>query len=177
MFGNNKEGTITFYYEKNKLFDEISGLSAYMVKSNAEEAGPALDVFAITDDEREIVETCMERACLNVYDLLVKLSPNVAYSFDFHVVLDDMEMQGLTREEGVYIEFTIIDNKSYNYNVLTLVSESIAECIKYGTLSSFYSINISNTLQKLSQDKFVSNMLLLEQRLFSLKKKRMMSLL
>lgn len=177
MFGNKKEGRITFYYEKNKLFDDISGLSAYMVKSNAEEAGPALDVFAITDDERDIVENCMEKTCLNVYDMLVKISPKTAYMFDFNVVVRDQEMEGLTREEGEYIEFTILDNKAYNYNSLALADGVIDECIKYGTLSSFYSINVSAPLQKLAQDKFASNLLLLEQRLFPLKKKQMISLL
>ena len=86
-------------------------------------------------------------------------------------------LEGLTREEGEYIEFTILDNKAYNYNSLALADGVIDECIKYGTLSSFYSINVSAPLQKLAQDKFASNLLLLEQRLFPLKKKQMISLL
>lgn len=177
MFGNKKEGTVTFYYEKNKLFDDISGISAYMTRSSVADNGPSFDVFAITDDEREDVESCLEKACFSVYDLLLNISPRDLQSFKFHVVIDDMEIEGLTRHEGVYIEFTIIDNNAYNFNALELVSEAIEECLKYGTLSSFYSINVSEPLQKLSQDKFASNMLLLEQRLFQLKKKPMKSLL
>lgn len=176
MFGKT-QGKITFYYDSNNLFNDVSLLSAYMTKNLATESGSAMDEFAITDDEQEIFKLCVKQTLPNIYESMLKITNGTQRSFsDEHnvsgEVIDDEPKEGtLGRVDGKYAEITIQDNNAYNINVLTLVDSTIEECIKYGVLAEFYSINANATLQSIAQSKFANCLLLLNQRLFQLKKK------
>lgn len=172
-----KDRQIAFYYSVEDLFNEVSQASAYMTKSVAVESGPALDMFAITDDERELFDVCIKKAVATIYESLLGLAPRNTESFNCCVDIKEDESTGLKRPVGKYVELAINDNRSYNTNALSLVNESIYDCLIYGTLSELYSINVSEPMRNICQDKFANNMLLLNQRLFQLKKKQMMSLL
>ena len=146
---------IIFDYDSKELFNEVGILSAYMAKSLSAES-VAIDDFSISDDEKEVFDVCVNQTLPNIYEMLIKITPSESSEFI---------------NDGTTISFAVKDNNDYNDNILTLVSDTIKECLKYGILSEFYSININMALQKVAQDKFASNLLLLNQRLFQLKRK------
>lgn len=165
MVGYKNYGEITFYYDSDRLFDEIGLLSAYMVKNLPAEN--RLDEFSISDDEKDVYDVCVKQALPNIYETLVKLSSGIQNAFNPKAEEPGCEC----RHAGTYIELTIRDNSAYNENVLGLVDTTIEDCLKYGILTEFYSININPDLLKLAKSKFSDCLLLLNQRLFQLKKK------
>ena len=170
MKGNKKEGEITFYYDSKKLFNDVSLLSAYMVKNLAKETGSMLDEFAISEDEKNVYDVCVEQALPNIWEILLKVSNYVEDAFGI-VEVKVKENSGLKRDVGTYVEFNIQNNGSYNENVLALVDSTLGECVKYGVLSEFYSINVNADLHKIARAKFSNGLNQLNSRLFQLKKK------
>lgn len=163
MFTINEEGTITFKYESNQLFYDVTLLSSYMTKNLATEEGSLMDEFNITEDEKSLYDVCLKQAMPYIADLLLKISRNTSSYVK-------------ERDSVNYIEFTVEDNKAYNQNALGLVESTIYDCLKYGVLAEFYSVCINASLQKIAQAKFNSCLMLLNQRLFQLKKKPTSSL-
>ena len=80
MFGNKKEGVITFYYESNDLFNDVGILSAYLAKNIMAES--AVDKYSITDDEKELYEACLKQAVPNIYEAMLKMTSGVENAFD-----------------------------------------------------------------------------------------------
>ena len=165
MIKNNNDGIITFYYKRDELFNDVGQISAYMTKNLASESGSALDDYAITDDEKDIFNVCVKQTLPNVYEVLMKMSTGVKDAFD-----DDATENGVA-----CVKLSINDNEAYNENILSLVNATIEDCLRYGILAEFYSINSNATLQQIAQGKFSSNLLLLNQRLFQLKRKKISS--
>jgi hypothetical protein len=154
-------GTITFSYSNDELFNDVSLLSSYMVKNMVFEAGSALDEFVITDDEKDVWKVCLKQALPNIYEALLKISSGVTDSFNDNVEVGSKK----------YLQIKIKDNKEYNTNVLSIVESTLRDCINYGTLVEFYSININDGLLNLAKGKFNNYMFQLNKRLFQLKKK------
>ena len=175
MFGNKSKGTITFSYNSKDIFNDVMLLSSYMCKNIVMQNGSALDEFAISEDEEEVYKVCVKQTLPAIYDAMIKITSGVDGAFNDSFVVAEEEKDGLCRKEGTYIEFTIKDNKEYNKNVLSLVDATLRDCVKYGTLTEFYSISLNGELFGLAQDKFVSNISQLKQRLFQLKKKSVSS--
>ena len=208
MFGNKETGKITFYYDSDKLFNDVSLMSAYMTKNLKGDAGSMMDEFSISDDERDIYNVCVRQALPNIYEAMLKITPRDESAFDdaFVVKLGDeretstsgsgttsvttekaveidvttgkdknAKANSLGRFAGKYIEFTLKDNDSYNENVLNLVDATLINCLKHGILAEFYSICINADLYRIAQDKFVTSLFQLKQRLFQLKKKSVSS--
>lgn len=154
-------GTITFSYSNDELFNDVSLLSSYMVKNMVFEAGPALDEFVITDDEKDVWKVCLKQALPNIYEALLKISSGVTDAFNDNVEVGSKK----------YLQIKIKDNKEYNTNVLSIVESTLRDCINYGTLVEYYSININDGLLNLAKGKFNNYMFQLNKRLFQLKKK------
>lgn len=171
MFGNNDSGNITFYYDKDKLFNDVNLMSAYMTKNLSSEKGSLMDEFSISDDERDVFDVCVRQTLPNIYETMMKITSGVSNAFTDCEIVTVKEVSGLGRDAGVYIEFTMQNNESYNTNVLNLVDATILNCLKHGVLAEFYSICINTELFRLSQDKFTASLFQLKQRLFQLKKK------
>lgn len=153
------EGIITFIYNNEELFSNAGRESAYMAKDTS------LDEYALSDDERELYDACLDKTVTNVYEVLAKIGAG----FNSSVVIDG--------KEGTFVKFSVKDNEAYNENTLSLVDKTIADCLVYGTLAEFYSINTNMVLQKISQEMYANNLLSLNLRLFQLKKKKVSSLL
>ena len=168
MVGNKKNGVITFSFDSKELFNDVSLLSAYMAKNMVAEN--ALDDFIITEDEESVYDVCLRKALPNIYEIMMKLSSGVDNAFGV-VELNEEEWVGLRRPVGKYVEFSIVDNEAYNSNVLGLVENTLRDCIEYGVLKEFYSISLNLDMQTLAKAKYAENILLLNQRLFQLKKK------
>jgi hypothetical protein len=177
MFGKKEVGKITFYYNSDGLFNDVSLMSAYMTKNLANEGGSLMDEFSISDDERDIYDVCVRQTLPNIYETIMKITPrdvDNAFEDEIEVETDespDSEGIGLKRVAGKYIELTLNDNDSYNKNVLNLVDATLLNCLKYGILAEFYSICVNADLYRIAQDKFTSNLFQLKKRLFQLKKK------
>ena len=171
MFGIKDTGKITFYYDSDKLFNDVSLMSAYMTKNLKAEAGSLMDEYNISDDEKDIYAVCVRQTLPNIYETMMKITSGVDNAFDDEVDVSTTETDGLKREAGKYIEFTMQDNDAYNENVLNLVDATLLNCIKNGVLAEFYSICVNGDLYRLAQDKFTTSLFQLKQRLFQLKKK------
>lgn len=160
-----QEGVISFYYNCEDMFNDVCTLSAYMAKNASTEAGALLDNFAITDDEREMYDYSLTKAASSVYESFSKIGKGYR-AYDFRVGFD-----------GNYTTFKIIDNKACSDIHIDSVDSTIEDCLRYGILAEFYSVNTNDILRSMAQEKFASNLLLLNQRLFQLKKKKVSSLL
>lgn len=171
MFGNKETGKITFYYDSDKLFNDVSLMSAYMTKNLKSEAGSLMDEFNISDDEKDIYAVCVRQTLPNIYETMMKITSGIDSAFDDEVEVSEKEQEGLKREAGKYIEFTLQDNEAYNDNVLNLVDATLLNCLKHGVLAEFYSICVNGDLYRIAQDKFTTSLFQLKQRLFQLKKK------
>lgn len=171
MFGNKETGKITFYYDSDKLFNDVSLMSAYMTKNMKSEAGSLMDEFNISDDEKDIYGVCVRQTLPNIYETMMKITSGIGNAFDDDVAVAETESDGLKREVGTYIEFTMQDNDAYNENVLNLVDATLLNCLKHGVLAEFYSICVNPELHRIAQDKFTTSLFQLKQRLFQLKKK------
>lgn len=176
MFGKKEIGKITFYYNSDWLFNDVSLMSAYMTKNLANEGGSLMDEFSISDDERDIYDVCIRQALPNIYETIMKITHDVENAFEdeVEVAIDENPNEdgvGLKRVAGKYIELTLQDNDSYNKNVLNLIDATLLNCLKYGALAEFYSICVNADLYRIAQDRFTSNLFQLKKRLFQLKKK------
>ena len=168
MFGNKKEGVITFYYESNDLFNDVGILSAYLAKNIMAES--AVDKYSITDDEKELYEACLKQAVPNIYEAMLKMTSGVENAFDTNVLVTSKE-DGIERNTGTYVEFSIVDAGGYNKNVLSIVDTTLNTCLKYGILAEFYSICLNADLYRIAQDRFTNSLFNLKQRMFQLKKR------
>ena len=171
MFGNKETGKITFYYDSDKLFNDVSLMSAYMTKNLSGDRGSVMDEFNISDDEKDIYKVCVRQTLPNIYETMMKITAGVDNAFEDESEVSTTETDGLKRPVGTYVEFTMQDNDAYNENVLNLVDATILNCLKYGVLTEFYSICVQGDLHRLAQDKFTTSLFQLKQRLFQLKKK------
>jgi hypothetical protein len=171
MFGKKETGNITFYYDSDKMFNDVSLMSAYMTKNLKSEAGSLMDEFNISDDEKDIYEVCVRQTLPNIYETMMKITSGISSAFEDAVEIAEAELDGLKRPKGTYIEFTMQDNEAYNENVLNLVDATLLNCLKHGVLAEFYSICVNGDLYRIAQDKFTTSLFQLKQRLFQLKKK------
>lgn len=171
MFGNKETGKITFYYDSDNLFNDVSLMSAYMTKNIKGDSGSMMDEFNISDDEKDIFKVCVRQTLPNIYETMMKITSGVENAFEDEAVVSTDETTGLKRAKGTYIEFTMKDNDAYNENVLNLVDATILNCLKHGVLAEFYSICVNGDLYRVAQDKFTTSLFQLKQRLFQLKKK------
>lgn len=175
MFGNKETGKITFYYNSDWLFSDVSLMSAYMTKNLANESGSLMDEFNISDDEKDIYKVCVRQTLPNIYETMMKITSGIDNAFEDEVTVSTQESDGLKRSAGTYIELTMQDNEAYNSNVLSLVDATLLNCLKYGVLAEFYSICVNADLYRLANDKFTANLFQLKKRLFQLKKKSVSS--
>lgn len=166
---------ITFYYDSDGLFNDVSLMSAYMTKNIKGDSGSLMDEYSISDDEKDMYKVCVRQALPNIYEAMMKITFGVESAFDDDVNIPTKETTGLLREAGTYVEFNILDNSAYNENILSLVDATLNNCLKYGVLAEFYSVCVNAELYRLAQDKFTTSLFQLKQRLFQLKKKTVSS--
>lgn len=173
MYKNRHNGEIAFYYGSEELFNEVSLLSAFIVKNIVSESGSMLDQFGITGDERDAYDVCVKQVMPSIYEEMMKVTSFYMESPAF-VPSDEVkskEDDELGREIATYIVFNISDNGSHNTNVLPLVDDTLSNCLKYGILAEYYSVNLNAELLAFAREKFANNLAQLRQRLFQLKRK------
>lgn len=157
---------IKFYYKRDAIFDEVSLTSNYMAKNLATKDGNSLtDEYAISDDERNLVDVCIRAALPDIYEAMIKITHSIVDAFD-----DEETVSG-----ELCVAFTIQDNDAYNNNVLTLVDASLNNCIKQGTLREIYSTITQPEFYNVCSTRFIGELYKLKQRLFQLKKKSVVS--
>lgn len=153
-------GTITFSYTTEALFNDVELISAFMTKELADESGSATDKFIITSDEKELVDLCVKQVVPKIFEYMLNISKCAT---------------GYSYENG-NISFSVKNNNAYNENVLPLVDSTIYDCLKYGVLSEFYSICTQASLYGIVKAKYEEMLHLLDQRLYQLKKRSISSL-
>ena len=164
---------ILFYYDRETIFNDVSLMSNYMCKNLTTKEGNSMtDDYAISDDERDLVNVSIRAALPDIYESMAKITNSVSSAFE-----DDATETGATGRPaaGHYVEFTLLDNGAYNDNVLTTVDASLYNSIKFGTIKEVYSTIVNPDLFRLAADRFVGELFKLKQRLFQLKKKSVLS--
>ena len=157
---------IQFYYNRDTIFEEVSLMSNYMAKNLATKDGNSLtDEYAISDDERDLVNISIRAALPDIYEAMTKITTLVADAFD-----DDVTVSG-----NSCVSFTVLDNAAYNDNVLSIVDASLNNCVKFGTLKEIYSTLPQPEFFNSCSNRFVAELFKLKQRLFQLKKKSVVS--
>lgn len=177
--------TVLFYYDKNKLFNDVSLMSNYMAKNLTSKDGAALtDEYAISDDERDIFDVCSRAALPDLYEAMTKITHGVSDSFDDDYVVNagSADKEYFVDDTGAviygeYVTFRMQDNGAYNENVLFLVDASLLSTIKQSILKEYFSIVIQPEFFKVTTDRYIAELYKLKQRLFQLKKKSVSSLL
>ena len=173
---------ILFYYNRDTLFNDVSLMSNYMSKNLATKDGNALtDEYAISDDEEDLVKVAIRQTLPDIYEAMTKITHAVIPAFDDDVneagtkAGTDISGTSVTISSGHYVEFTLLDNNSYNANVITLVDASLYNCLKHGTLKEIYTTIVQPDFAKISGERFVAELFKLKGRLFQLKKKSVSS--
>jgi hypothetical protein len=119
MFGNKETGNITFYYDSDKLFNDVSLMSAYMTKNIASEKGSLMDEYNISDDEKDVYKVCVRQTLPNIYETMIKITSGIDSAFNNAAKVQEKEEEGLLREGGTYIEFTIKDNGACTFFIIS----------------------------------------------------------
>lgn len=153
-------GTITFSYTTEELFNDVEMISAFMTKDIVDETGSATDKFIITEDEENLLDLCVKQVVPKIFEEMLNISKCAT---------------GYSYENG-NISFSVKNNNAYNENVLPLVDSTIYDCLKYGVLSEFYSICTQASLYGIVKAKYDEMLHLLDQRLYQLKKRSISSL-
>lgn len=161
-------GKIQFYYDKDVLFNDVSLMSNYMSKNLSTKDGNSLtDDYALSDDERDLVDVCIRATLPDVYEAMVKITNSINSAFE------DDDTTVVTGKHCV--SFTIQDNDAYNENVLNMVDASLYNCLKHGTLKEVYSTVVNPEFFNSCSNRFVAELFKLKGRLFQLKKKSVVS--
>ena len=159
-------GQIKFYYKKDTLFNDVSLMSNYMCKNMATKDGNSLtDEYAISDDERDLVDVSVRSTLPDIYESMVKITNSISSAFEDDELISSDHC----------VSFTIQDNEQYNSNVLTMVDASLYNCLKYGTLREVYSTITQAEFYNTCTTRFISELFKLKTRLFQLKKKSVQS--
>ena len=168
---------ILFYYDHEGLFNDVSLLSNFMAKNIQTKDGQHLtDDYSISTDEKDLVDVCVRNCLPDIYDSMIKISFGHIPAFEDKVVetgeTSGTDIHGNTVSlTGTFVELAIRNNMAYNDNVLTLVDGCLYNAIQYGVLKEFYSTVINADLLKVNTERFMQELIKLEQRLFQLKKK------
>lgn len=151
------EGVIVFTYPKGTLFNNASLRSTYKARSLVDQQGNYTgEAYALSDDERDAFEVCVDNVVPDVYDVLMKMTSGVNGAF------------GL---DGVEVILKIQDNKAYNENVLKNVDISIQNALVYGVLREWYDLCAKPDFYAEYALKYQMMINSLRDRLFQLKKK------
>ena len=162
--------TIEFKYKKDVLFNDVSLMSNYMSKNLSTKDGNSItDDYAISDDERDLVDVCVRATLPDIYEAMVKITNTVSSAFEDDKVVSE------GGQSVHYVSFTMQDNGAYNANVLTMVDASLYNSLKYGTLKEVYSTVVQPEFFNTCANRFVGELYKLKQRLFQLKKKSVVS--
>lgn len=153
-----KKGAVTFTYDAGELFNSVCLLSAYMTKNIVTGSGSSLDKFCITEDEKDIYDECLKQTFPDIYANLMDIADCRESAFD----------DGTNSDE---VSISIKNNNAYNINVLPLIDATLHDCLKYGILSTFYSINVHDLLYSATKQKMEASLSQLKTRLFQMRKK------
>lgn len=188
--GSESPAKIVFIYNRDTLFNDVSLMSNYMAKNLSTKEGNSLtDEYAISDDEKDLVDVSIRAALPDIYEAMTKITSAVVPAFEDDKSIDsggsgtppqvvvgkDISNADVKVPYGHYVAFYILDNKSYNLNVLTMVDASLYNCLKHGVLKEFYSTVVQADFFKICADRFISELFKMKQRLFQLKKKSVVS--
>lgn len=163
----NEDGVmvVSFSYEVNDIFNKVAMKSAYNAKNIRNKDGQSLvDDFAITEDEKDIFQQCLRSVLPEIYSIVLKITSGVSDAFNFDVT-------------GATVSLSVMDNEAYNENILSLVEQSISECLVEGTLMEWYRSTIHADLLNMYSKSFGMSLEKLFSRLFQLRKKKVYSML
>lgn len=173
---------IVFFYNRDTLFNDVSLMSNYMAKNLTTKEGNSLtDEYAISDDERDIVDVSIRATLPDIYESMTKITSGVIPAFEDNVTESagtkgkDIENNNVSIAAGDYVEFYVLDNAAYNANIITLVDASLYNALKQGVLKEFYTTVLQPEFFKICSERFMAELFKLEKRLFQLKKKSVVS--
>lgn len=89
--------TVTFYYKRDALFNDVSLMSNFMAKNLATKEGNSLtDEFAISDDEKDLFGVCVQQTLPDIYEAMAKITSGVSSAFEDNAVEATAEEHSIT---------------------------------------------------------------------------------
>lgn len=150
-------GMIEFSYTKLSLFNNASLRSTYKSRCMIDQQGNYIgEPYALSDDESDAFEICLEKIMTDIYDTVLKMTSGVTDAF----VADSAQ-----------VTFKIRDNRGYNENVLKNVDISVKDSIVAGVLREWYDVCAKPDFYAEYALKYQVSVNALRDRLFQLKKK------
>lgn len=149
--------TIQFSYTRELLFNNASLRSTYKSRCLADQQGNYIgESYALSDDERDAFDVCVETVVADIYDTVLKMTSGVTDAF----VADSTQ-----------VAFKIRDNQGYNENVLKNVDVSVKNALVNGILREWYDLCAKPDFYTEYALKYQGAVNDLRARLFQLKKK------
>lgn len=128
---------ITFYYNKQDLFDHINLITAYRARTMKDAQGnPTIDYYALSVDEIDAFLLLARSAVKDAYIIAIKLTKGISTS---PIFADETVTIAGTPVDDVY-GFKILDNAAYNDNVLYVVDDWLRRYIEYHILAAWYEL-------------------------------------
>ena len=140
MFGKNSS-KITFYYDSDKLFNDVSLMTAYMTKNMLGDSGNMMDEFNISDDERDIYEVCVRQTLPNIYETMMKITSDKGDAFRADYEVAKYGERNKTEEKDAQ------GNVTNEYEALVNISNGVDTGAKANTLGRFAGIYVEFTIQ------------------------------
>lgn len=130
--------TITFWYEIDKLFNSVSIRTAYRAKMVKNQEGESqLDDIQLSVDEKAVFKEYLEQGVFDVFAELLKITQGVTTPIFF-----DTDFTPADAGEGVdavkACGGTILDNASFNENIIANIDKKIENALRYFVLYQWY---------------------------------------
>jgi hypothetical protein len=137
---------IEFYFTTEGLFSEVSLRTHYRAKTIKDQQGKSqVNDYAISEAERDAFNVFLDYAVKNVFFEMIKLTKGVTSSLFVNV-----DQGGSVLEAS---GFSIVDNGSFNDNVLDLVDTKCRESIMLYIMKEWYKmIGLAEEYAKMTAD-------------------------
>lgn len=131
--------SIRFYYSQDEIFNRDSLETLFLAKQMKDDKGAAkVDDYAITEDERNIFQSLLDKAVLDIYSVFMKYTKGIPKVDTFDT--DVMESTTSVDTSDDYVEFEIRDNSAYKVSILKWVDRQIKEMLILHVKSGWYDI-------------------------------------
>jgi hypothetical protein len=147
---------ISFAYKTKTVFNIVKMITAYRMRDLADKDGNLIgDPLALTNDERDLFDLCINNAA--------------------HAVVDELNKLASKREKLFIIEndrliFRILNRKKYNENVLSSIDGAIFNVLYNYCCYQFYEVINQAEQSEIYKLKLAESQLILHERCFNLRK-------
>jgi len=129
--------TLTFYYPKTQLFNNVKLYTTYRAKMIRDKDGTSqIDNYAMTDDEVDAFEIFAKEAIINLFQLVLKMANGIDDAVTIKGTYTDSSSVAHLEVYAV----TINDEEAFNENNLYTAEDGIKQFLHASIMSAWYSL-------------------------------------